>query len=108
MNVLTGIQTLTNNAEPSVDHATSFARAIGSLQDLSYPGDGYKVYETASSIGAEITNALAKGPVEDRRAVASFNGLFRQHETIARKSQGKLGGKQWSPSPLSGSWSRQG
>lgn len=91
MNALADIRTLTNNAEPSADHATRFERAIGSLQDLSYAGDDYKAYETASAIGAEITNALAKGPVEDRRAVASFNGLVTQHEAIVRENPEKLG-----------------
>lgn len=93
MNVLADIRRLTNNAEPSADNATRFEHAIGSLQDLSYAGDDYKAYETASTIGAEITNALAKGPVEDSRAVASFKGLVRQHEEIVRKNPEKLGNK---------------
>lgn len=91
MNALADIRTPTNNAEPSADHATRFEHAIGSLQDLSYASDDYKAYETASAVGAKITNALAKGPVENRRTVASFNGLVRNHGAIVRENPRKLG-----------------
>lgn len=90
MNALADIRRLTNNAELSADHATRFEHAIGSLQDLSYAGDDYKAYETASAIGAEIANAHAKGPVEDSRAVVSFKGPVREHEEIVRKNPEKL------------------
>lgn len=91
MSALASIRQLTNNAEPSAGHAAQFESAVGALQDLNYAGDGYKAYETASAIGAEATNALAKGSVEDGRAVASFNRLVKQHETIVRKHPVQLG-----------------
>lgn len=91
MSALASILQLTNNAEPSADHAARFEYAVGALQDLNYAGDDYKAYETASAIGAEVTNALAKGSVGDGRAVASFNKLVKQHETIVRKHPVQLG-----------------
>jgi hypothetical protein len=91
MAALVGVRALTNNAKPSAGHAAHSERAIGTLQDLSYAGDDYKAYETASAISAEITKALAKGPVEDERAVVSSNGLVKQHETIICSNPKKLG-----------------
>ena len=91
MSALASIRQLTNNAEPSADHAAKFESAVGALQDLNYAGDDYKAYETASAIGAEVTNALAKGSVGDGHAVTSFNRLVKQHETIVRKHPVQLG-----------------
>lgn len=91
MSALASIRQLTNNAEPSTGHAAQFESAVGALQDLNYAGDGYKAYETASAIGAEVTNALAKGAVEEGRDTASFNRLVKQHETIVREHPEQLG-----------------
>ncbi len=91
MSALASIRQLTNNAVPSADHAARFESAVGALQDLDYAGDDYKTYETASAIGAEVTNALARGPVGDERAVASFNRLVKQHETTVREHPEQLG-----------------
>ena len=91
MSALAGIRQLTNNAVPSADHAAQFESAVGALQDLDYVGDDYKIYETASAIGAEITNALARGSIGDERAVASFNRLVQQHETTVREHPEQLG-----------------
>lgn len=91
MSALASIRQLTNNAVPSADHAARFESAVGALQDLDYAGDDYKTYETASAIGAEVTNALARGPVGDERAVASFNRLVKQHETTVRDHPEQLG-----------------
>ena len=91
MSALASIRQLTNNAEPSAGHAAQFESAVGALQDLNYAGDGYKAYETASAIGAEVTNALAKGAVEEGCDTASFNRLVKQHETIVREHPEQLG-----------------
>ena len=91
MLALAKIRTLTNSAVPSVDHVTRFEYAIGSLQELRFASDDYKAYEMASAIGAEITNALAKGSIEDRRAITQFNNLVKQHEALVEKYPEKLG-----------------
>lgn len=91
MSTLAGIRALTNNAVPSVNHIEQFERAIHSLQDLDYADDNYKRYETASAIGAEITNSLAKGAIEDDRTAERFNSLIKQHKGMIDKHPEQLG-----------------
>ena len=94
MSALAEIRKLTNNAVPSAEHVSRFEFALGSLKDLRYCSDGYKAYETASAIGAEVTNALAKGPASNGPAIAGLEKLTVEHSEMIEQFPEQLGNQQ--------------
>lgn len=91
LTALAEVRKLTNNAEPTTAHAEKLARALDSLQGLEYASDEYKAYETASAIGAEVTNALARGPIYDPSTASCFKGLVAEHARLMDEYPAQLG-----------------
>ena len=94
MSALAEIRKLTNNAVSSAEHVSRFEFALGSLKDLRYCSDGYKAYETASAIGVEVTNALAKGPASSGPAIAGLEKLTVEHSEMIEQFPEQLGNQQ--------------
>lgn len=81
LSALVDIRKLTNRAEPTAEHVGEFKSALGALQEFEYASDDYKAYETASAIGAEMTNALVRGPVQDSATLQLFKSLVDEHRS---------------------------